>query len=113
MKKHQRPKATQSYTVREPTGCGNLYVTVGKDNEKVIEIFAVLGKGGSCITTHNEALTRAISLGLKYGIPLEEYIEELSGINCPGHVWSEGKQITSCADAIARVLKEEVQKEAK
>lgn len=72
-------------------------------------MFAALGKAGSCVTAYSEALTRAISLGLKYGVPIEEYVEELKGINCPGHVWSNGEQIMSCADAIAKVLKEEIQ----
>jgi len=73
MEKHKRPKQVQSTTVKMETGCGHLYVTVGRDNVKIIELFATLGKAGSCITAQNEALTRAISLGLKYGIPAERF----------------------------------------
>lgn len=107
MERHKRPRQTISKTVRMETGCGHLYVTVGRDNGNVIEIFAILGKGGSCATSQNEALTRAISLGLKHGIPLKEYAEELEGIKCPYTTWENGEKNASCADAIAKVLKEE------
>ena len=108
MEKYNRPEQIQSTTVRTETGCGHLYVTVGKDNGRIIELFATLGKAGSCATAHNEALTRAISLGLKYDIPLEEYIKELENIQCPSPTWVDGEQVTSCADAIAKVLKQVV-----
>ena len=76
MKKHERPEVTTSYTVRELTGCGKMYVTIGKDNGQVIEVLAVLGKGGNCAAAQNEAITRAVSLGLKYGVPLKEYMKD-------------------------------------
>ena len=108
MKKHERPEVTTSYTVRELTGCGKMYVTIGKDNGQVIEVLAVLGKGGNCAAAQNEAITRAVSLGLKYGVPLKEYMKELSDIKCPYSTWEDGDQKKSCADAIARVLKGEL-----
>ena len=106
--KHERPKVTTSYTVREPTGCGKLYITIGSDNGEVIEVFAVLGKGGNCASAQNEAITRAITLGLKYGIPIQEYIDELIDIKCPCPAWDDGKLTTSCAVAMAKVLQGEI-----
>lgn len=104
-----RPKECQSITRRIKTGCGSLYVTIGSANGSgPIEVFAVLGKAGGCSNCQNEALTRSVSLGLKYGIPVLEYIDELRGLRCPSPVDMPGydDNCLSCADAIAKVLKE-------
>jgi hypothetical protein len=47
-------------------------------------------------------------LGLKYGIPIAEYIKEFEGIRCPAMGYEGNEQVLSCADAIAKVLKEEI-----
>ena len=109
-KKLKRPKVTIGETVRTETGCGHLYVTIGKDNGVIIEVFASLGKAGGCPKGQLEALTRSISLGLKYGVPLEEYIQELIGIRCPSPtlVGNPELETFSCADAIAKVLKKKL-----
>jgi ribonucleoside-diphosphate reductase alpha chain len=106
MEKRKRPSATMSFTDRVITGCGKVYITPGwdpKDNF-LIEVFATLGKSGGCAYAHLEALTRAISLGLKFGVPLEEYIKELENIRCPSPLTTEGVEILSCPDAVAKVL---------
>lgn len=106
MKKISRPKVTKGKTERIDTGCGHLYITTGNTVKgNLIEVFAHLGKAGGCINAQNEAITRCISLGLKYGIPKEEFIEELTQIRCPNPSWENGVQITSCASAIAEILK--------
>ena len=88
------------------TGCGNLYVTVNSDG-KPLEVFATLGKNGGCTKCQNEALTRAISVGLRYGVPIQEYIDELKGIQCyNANMWPEEHRTLSCPDAVARALEE-------
>lgn len=104
MEKRRRPKTTTSKTERISTGCGNLYVTVAWDGAFLIEVFATLGKAGSCAHCQLEAITRPITLGLKYGIPVEEYIEELKELRCPNPTWEGGKRVLSCPDAISQVL---------
>jgi len=106
--KLKRPKITQGTTTRIETGCGHLYVTVGKDNGNIIEVFATLGKSGGCAKAQGEAITRSLSLGLKYGVPIEEYIKEFDNIRCPSIGLDEGEQVVSCADAIAKVLSKEI-----
>ncbi len=72
-----------------------------------IEVFASLGKAGTCTSCQLEALTRSITLGLKYGVPVEEFINELKDIQCPNkNLWPEDERTLSCADAIARALEE-------
>ena len=106
-----RPEKLLGVTIRMETGCGHLYITVnGNGNDrKPLEVFARLGKAGGCSTSQNEALTRSISLGLRYGVPVEVFIEELKGIGCPNsHLWPEEERTLSCPDAIAKVLEEYV-----
>ena len=111
MKAQERPKELQGKTFKVPTSCGNLYVTVNLHNNDVFEIFAKLGKAGGCPSCMTEALTRSISIGLRSGVELEEYVSTLTGIHCSSATISEGEQILSCPDAIAKVLKTYLKKE--
>lgn len=108
MEKLERPPVTQGSTERFNTGCGYIYITPNRDKEgNLVEVFVRLGKAGSCAVALLEALTRSISLGLKYSVPIDEFIKELSGIKCPGSAWEGGYQVLSCADAIAKALENE------
>lgn len=114
-----RPKETHGTIYKITVGCGSAYVTPARNDDGIlIEIFATLGKAGGCATCQLEALTRSISLGLKYRVPLEEYVKELEEIKCPspgfdngGHYEITENRIHSCADAIATILKKEIKKE--
>lgn len=92
--------------MRKGTGCGNLYITVNWNGSKnPIEVFAYLGKNGGCTRCQNEALTRAITVGLKYGVPIREYIDELRGIQCSNpNMWPKADRTLSCPDAIAKAV---------
>lgn len=103
----ERPKVIDSVSERVKTGCGYLYVTIGFDGEDSIpiEVRAALGKAGGCSNCYLEALNRAISLGLRHGIPVKEFVKELRGHQCPNpNLWPEDDRILSCPDGIARVL---------
>lgn len=105
MEKKGRPEQLRGTTTKVKTGCGNLYVTINVNGDKPYEVFARLGKAGGCSNTLNEALTRAITLGLKYGIPVEEYVEELKDIQCPcPNMWPKEERVLSCPDGVAKVL---------
>jgi len=106
MEKKSRPKITRGETHRVTTGCGGLYITPcwDPDDGALVEVFAVLGRTGGCAHCQLEAITRAVSLGLKYGIPVSEYTDELRGLRCPKSAWESGEHILSCPDAIAKIL---------
>jgi len=106
MNKKKRPQETEGKTIRVKTGCGNMYVTLGKADGELIEVFAVLGKSGGCAKCQLEAITRSISLGLKYEIPIAEYVDEFKNLRCPSPLIDEGREALSCADALAKVLGE-------
>lgn len=104
--KKERPRVAKGETPRVETGCGHLYVTVNCNDDNPIEVFARLGKAGGCSTCQNEALTRSITLGLRYGVPVEEYVRQLQGLQCPIPMsWPEKERVLSCADGIAKVLR--------
>lgn len=108
IEKKDRPKITNGTTTKVQCGCGHLYITINRANGDIFEIFAVLGKAGGCACAQNEALTRCITLGLRYGIPIEEYIDQLDNIKCPSPIYDGKEPIYSCAHAIATVLKREM-----
>ena|SRR3990167_1963101 len=113
--KKRRPRQTTGTTYRIEVGCGHLYIITGhnKDGE-LIEIFAKLGKSGGCAMSQMEGITRSVSLGLKYGIPIEEFVDQLEFIQCPSPSLSPNdelesmEEVKSCSDAIAKVLKKEL-----
>ena len=102
MDKIERPKAVDSITRKVTTGCGSMYVTLGFTEGGMLEVFASLGKSGGCALSQLEGLTRCITLGLRHGIPVYEYVEELKDIKCPSQI----PGCFSCSDGISSVLAE-------
>lgn len=105
MEKLKRPKILNSITPEVMTGCGKMYVRISEFEGKPFEIFATLGKAGCCPACYGEAVSRCISLGLRYGIPITEFIEQLEGLSCPSPALEEGTKVMSCADGIAKAMK--------
>jgi ribonucleoside-diphosphate reductase alpha chain len=113
MKAEERPKVLNGETHKEIVGCGHIYVTVNLHEGKVFEVFAEMGKAGGCVNGFNEALARSISIGLRAGVDLKEYWHTLNNIGCNSPTFSEGEKISSCPDAISRVLKLYIKDEGK
>lgn len=112
----ERPKELISRTHRFKMVCGKtLYVTVSfrPDNGvNPFEVFVTLGKVGSCDRAMIEALGRAISYYLRVGGHPEDIARTLRNIRCP-YSTPNPNMPTSCPDAIARVIEEELGVDAK
>ena len=106
MDKAKRPRVVDGLAIQVITGCGKAYIIPTYIDGKLFECFMHLGKAGGCAIAQGEALLRSISIGLRYGIPVEEYTDQLREIRCPSPAWDNGKQVRSCPDAIAQVLLE-------
>jgi len=84
-----------------------MYIQLNWYEGRLFEVFATLGHGGGCALAQSEGLTRSVTLGLKYGIPVQEYIRQLRGIRCPSPMpFPKEKAVWSCPDVLARVLDE-------
>ena len=100
----QRPAIVKGVTERVRTGHGNLYITINFDEEDhPFEVFATLGKAGSCDSGQLEAISRLISMALRSGIDPVTIVDQLRGITCHP-VWDNGVQVRSNPDAVAQAL---------
>ncbi|GAV26523.1 ribonucleotide-diphosphate reductase subunit alpha [Carboxydothermus islandicus] len=111
-----RPRPTVTYGVTEKVkiGCGNLYITVNRDEEGICEVFTNLGRAGGC-PSQSEATSRLVSLALRSGIDVTEIIGQLKGIRCHSTLRQMGNgkdiKVLSCPDAIGKAM-EKVLKDA-
>lgn len=101
-----RPRVLKGRTIKVETGCGTLYVTINEDESGFFELFNTMGKAGGCAASQSEAIGRLVSLAWRSGIPTEEIVKQLSGISCHKQVGVGKNKVSSCADAIARAIKE-------
>lgn len=102
----ERPDSVSSITVKRRCGCGSLYTVISYDDEGALEVFAYLGKSGACARSQIEGITRCISQGLRFGVPMGYYIDQLKGVRCEKALPSSGSGVGSysCSDALSRCL---------
>ena len=108
----KRPRKVSGSTSKQITGCGNLFVTINRDeinrDEKNLhEVFASLGKAGGCSGALTEAVGRLTSYALRIGGDPEAILGQLTGISCQKPIIGKNGAL-SCVDGIAKVLVEEL-----
>lgn len=111
VKPRKRPDELEGKTIKETTGCGNIFVTrnytVREDGTKdLFETFAQIGKGGGCAASQNEAIGRLTSMLLRCNANPKEVASQLIGIRCHKQYGFGDKAIYSCADAIGKAIVE-------
>lgn len=99
-----RPDVVNGFTEKVQIGCGNLYITVNYDEKGVVEVFTNTGKAGGC-PSQSEATARLLSIALRSGVDTDTLLEQLRGIRCPSTIRQPGMKVTSCPDAIAKVIR--------
>ncbi len=107
LKPRPRPEIVSGFTEKVKIGCGNLYITVNFDDKGIVEVFTNTGKAGGC-PSQSEATARLVSVSLRSGMDVETIIEQLKGIRCPSTIRQPGMKVTSCPDAIAKVIEKVV-----
>ena len=94
-------------TIKDRTPWGSLWVTLNYDGNEPFEVFATLGKSGSELKAMTEAISRVISIGLRSGCRLDDFIGTLRGISGKEY-WmfdcDEDKMVRSIPDAVALLL---------
>lgn len=101
------PAITSGIRVRQQTPFGNMHIqiTVDPREERELEVFAQLGKGGDLATSDLEAICRMISLWLRSGGRLNHVIKQLSGIGSSLQIPTKHGRIMSLGDGLAHALK--------
>ena len=107
---------TYGCTNKYKVACGDLYITINRDNMgNIVETFVHTSKNGIC-RSNIDGINRMISLALRSGTKVEEVIDQLRGITCPACVRAKSTGHTidgiSCPDTIARALENEYKKPA-
>ncbi|MDR3230329.1 MAG: adenosylcobalamin-dependent ribonucleoside-diphosphate reductase [Synergistaceae bacterium] len=100
-------------TIKESTPWGSIYITINFDGNDPFEIFITVGKSGSELKAMTEALSRVISIGLRSGSKLEDFIDTLKGLSGKEY-WmfgfDESHVARSIPDAIALLLEKLVER---
>ncbi|MBN2562385.1 MAG: vitamin B12-dependent ribonucleotide reductase [Phycisphaerae bacterium] len=101
------PSITSGVRIRQQTPFGNMHIqiTVDPREERELEVFAQLGKGGDIATSDLEAICRMISLWLRAGGRITHVIKQLSGIGSSLQIPTRHGRIMSLGDGLAHALK--------
>lgn len=114
----ERPMILRGRTYKIATPVGEAYITINRDPEdQPFEVFVTVGKGGMHTMADAEAMGRLVSLSLRLGrndqksSPREvaqKIASQLGGIGGGSHVGFGKNRVMSLADAIAKVLAEDL-----
>jgi ribonucleoside-diphosphate reductase alpha chain len=108
----KRPRIVPATTSKIKLVCGvNMYVHITELDGKVFEVFANIGKAGGCAYCMIQAITTAVTMGLRNGVPVDVYAKHFKGSACPNLTYDEGNKYHSCVDAIGQLLEEKGGKE--
>ncbi len=101
------PEIVSGLRIRQMTPFGNMHVkiTVDPRQERELEVFAQLGKGGDVATSDLEGICRMISLWLRSGGSLLHVIKQLEGIGSSLQLPTRAGRIMSLPDGLACALK--------
>lgn len=101
------PAITSGIRIRQQTPFGNMHIqiTVDPTEERELEVFAQLGKGGDIANSDLEAICRMISLWLRAGGALNHVIKQLAGIGSSLQIPTRHGRIMSLGDGLAHALK--------
>ncbi len=104
--KRERPRILRGWTYQMQTGCGPIYITINEDESGLFELFTTMGKAGGCAASQSEAIGRMVSLAWRSGIQARQVVKQLQGISCHSPSGFGENKILSCADAVAKAIKD-------
>ncbi len=113
-----RPMILRGHTYKVSTPVGEAFVTVNRDAEdQPFEVFVTVGRAGMHTMADAEAMGRLVSLSLRLARGAKEtdpkavalkIVGQLRGIGGASHVGFGKNRVMSLADAIAKVLAEDL-----
>lgn len=102
------PGLTVGREVHKKTGCGNIYVTINFKDGKFHNLLIVAEGKNNCSNSMNAALADTLTFAIRRAKEegdLDAIYRNLHGQSCNNCPANE-EHISSCADAVARVIKE-------
>lgn len=113
-----RPMVLRGRTYKVMTPVGEAYITLNRDeNNQPFEVFITVGRGGMHTMADAEAMGRLMSLSLRLArsansvdptAVAQKIVSQLRGIGGASHVGFGKDRVMSLADAIAKVLAEDL-----
>ena len=113
-----RPMVLRGRTYRIQTPVGEAFVTINRDEQdRPFEVFMTVGRGGMHTMADAEAMGRLVSMSLRLArsasnvdpmTVAKKIIHQLRGIGGASHVGFGKDRVMSLADAIAKVLAEDL-----
>jgi ribonucleoside-diphosphate reductase alpha chain len=101
----KRDKILWGPTIKQPTPCGNMYVTITEDQDGHLqELFGKLGKGGGCAAANMEAVGRLASVAIRAGVDPQQIVMSLRDIGCGMQCGFGPERVVSCLDAMGLAL---------
>ena len=97
--------ANHSKTIKIKTMYGNMDLTLVYNKEnKLNNIFILLGKSGTTVQAKIEAIARLVNLCLEYKIPIKEIQKHLLGIRGRHTINYDGKIFYSIPDVLSYII---------
>ena len=110
MTDEERGLELQGETRYKQTPCGRMYVTINSKDGKVREMFAKLGKGGTCPRSFTDVVSQLASLAIRRGASVKSVRDCLLGVTCSsaveGDEETKREEVPSCCHAIGLILEE-------
>ncbi len=114
----ERPMILRGRTYKITTPVGEAFITVNRDEQdQPFEVFVTVGRGGMHTMADAEAMGRLVSLSLRLARGAKEtdpkavaqkIVNQLKGIGGASHVGFGKNRVLSLADAIAKILAEDL-----
>lgn len=114
----ERPMILRGRTYKITTPVGEAFITINRDGfGQPFEVFVTVGRGGMHTMADAEAMGRLVSLSLRLArgaketdpkAVAEKIVGQLKGIGGASHVGFGKNRVMSLADAIAKVLAEDL-----
>ncbi len=114
----ERPMILRGRTYKIATPVGEAFITINRDEEdQPFEVFVTVGRAGMHTMADAEAMGRLVSLSLRLARGAKEtdpkavaqkIVNQLKGIGGDSHVGFGKNRVMSLADAIAKILAEDL-----
>lgn len=111
----KRPDTLEGKTEKVLTGCGNLYITINKDEKSdPCEVRLQIGKSGSCVRSLLEVIGIQWSIMLQHiekDVIVKSLKKNVRGVSCGQEFRLDDKRYSSCIDKIAQRMLVEMKEE--